>query len=260
VDIGGETLILGIARDITDRKQTRQRLLDDREQLKSLASQLSLTEERERQRLATELHDQVGQSLVISKVKLDQLRQSAAPGESADVLKEVCVYLDLIIRDTRTLTFDLSYPILYELGIEAAVAEWLVDEIQEKHGIETEFEDDNQPKPLNDDIRAILFRNVRELLINVVKHAGARNVKVSIRRVDEQICISVADDGVGFDPVEVEATAAGKAAFGFFSISARLEQLGGSMEIDAEPGRGTRVSMTAPLKQTETDDAPRTGR
>lgn len=149
---------------------------------------------------------------------------------------------------------------MYELGIEAAVAEWLVDEIQEKHGIETQFEDDNQPKPLNDDIRAILFRNVRELLINVVKHAGARNVKVCIRRVDEQICISVADDGVGFDPVEVEATAAGKAAFGFFSIRARLEQLGGFMEIDAEPDRGSRISMTAPLKQIEADDAPQTGR
>lgn len=196
----------------------------------------------------------------MSKAKLDQLRQSAAPGESADVLKEVCGYLEQIIRDTRTLTFDLSYPILYELGIEAAVAEWLVDEIQEKHGIETQFEDDNQPKPLNDDIRAILFRNVRELLINVVKHAGARNVKVCIRRVDEQICISVADDGVGFDPVEVEATAAGKAAFGFFSIRARLEQLGGFMEIDAEPDRGSRISMTAPLKQIEADDAPQTGR
>lgn len=197
----------------------------------------------------------------MSKAKLDQLRQSAAPGESADVLKEVCGYLEQIIRDTRTLTFDLSYPILYELGIEAAVAEWLVDEIQEKHGIETQFEDDNQPKPLNDDIRAILFRNVRELLINVVKHAGARNVKVCIRRVDEQICISVADDGVGFDPVEVEATAAGKAAFGFFSIRARLGTIGrihgdrrragpGQQDFDdgtAQTNRDRRCSANRPI-------------
>jgi signal transduction histidine kinase len=78
-----------------------------------------------------------------------------------------------IIQDIRTLTFDLSYPILYELGFETAVTEWLDEQIREKHEIQTEFRDDGQPKPLDDDIRALLFRNVRELLMNIVKHANA---------------------------------------------------------------------------------------
>ena len=248
VRILDQVLSLGIARDVTARRQAQQRLLDDREQLKSLASQLSLTEERERHRLATELHDQIGQSLVISKIKLDQLAKDESCGDLAKALHDVSVCLGQVISDTRSLTFDLSYPILYELGFEAAVAEWLMEHVQEEHGIETDFEDDGQSKPLDDDIRALLFRNVRELLINVVKHARARRVKVAVRRVEDQILTRVEDDGVGFDPVEVTAMAAKRAEFGLFSIRERLEQLGGLFEVVSAPGRGTRITMTAPLK------------
>ncbi|MHC4424724.1 MAG: sensor histidine kinase [Planctomycetota bacterium] len=240
--------------DITERKEAEQRILDDRAQLKSLASQLSLTEERERRRLATELHDQIGQSLVISKIKLDQLRKSSSSGGLTEALEEVCNCLGQVIDDTRTLTFDLSSPILYELGFEAAVAEWFAEQIRQKHGIETEFEDDGQQKPLDEDIRTILFRNVRELLINVVKHAQATRVKVSIRRADEDIHVSVEDDGVGFDPVEVASMAAKRAEFGLFSIRERLEQLDGHLEIESEPGRGAKILMTAPLKYKNVTD------
>lgn len=245
---GKNARTLCIIDNITERKQAQQGLLDDREQLKLLASALSLTEERERRRLATELHDQIGQSLVISKIKLDQLRKNESSGKLAGALDDVSACLGQVINETRTLTFDLSYPILYELGFEAAVAEWLTEHIQEKHGIETDFEDDGQSKPLDDDIQALLFRNVRELLINVVKHARARRVKVTTHKVKDHIRISVEDDGVGFDPVEVTAMAAKRAEFGLFSIRERLEQLGGLFEVVSAPGRGTRVTMTAPLK------------
>jgi len=251
VKIGSEMLTLGIARDMTERKRTEEELLEHQAKLKSLASQLSLTEERERHRLATDLHDQISQSLVISKIKLDQLRKSSSSDEFNEHLEDVSNCLGQIIDDTRTLTFDLSYPILYELGFEAAVAEWLTDQIQEKHGISTEFVDDEHQKPLNDDIRVLLFRNVRELLINVVKHAQANKVKVSIRKVRDNIHVSVEDDGVGFDPVEVTSIATKKAEFGLFSIRERLEQLGGLIEIDSEPGRGSKITMTAPLKNND---------
>jgi PAS domain S-box-containing protein len=254
VKIEGKMLTLGIARDITMHKQTEKELLEHQAKLKSLASQLSLTEEHERHRLATDLHDQIGQSLVISKIKLDQLRKTSTSDEFNKPLEDICNCLGQIIDDTRTLTFDLSYPILYELGFEAAVAEWLTDQIQEKHGIETEFVDDGHHKPLDDDIRVLLFRNVRELLINVVKHAQANKVKVSIRKVKDNVCVSVDDDGVGFDPVEVASMAAKRAEFGLFSIRERLEQLGGLIEIDSEPGRGSKITMTAPLKNEDQAD------
>ena len=255
---GNPFAMAGIAKDITERKRLDDKAFEYQMQLKSLALQLSSTEECERHRLATELHDHIGQSLVFSKLRLDQLRTSQTSGELTEALEEVCNHLGQVIQDTRALTFDLSSPILYELGFEAAVAEWLKDEIRNKHGIEAEFEDDGQPKPLDDDIRTVLFRNVRELLVNTVKHAQARKVKVCVRRADRNIRVSVEDDGIGFDPVETTSTAAKRAKFGLFSIRQRLEQLGGAIEVDAEPGRGSRISMTAPLKQTKTDANPQT--
>ena len=257
-EFDGKPHLVGLGIDITERKRARLRLLEYSQQLKSLASRLSLAEERERHRLATELHDHIGQSLVFSKLKLDELRKSASTQELTEALQEVCDTIGQVIADARTLTFDLSSPILYELGFEAAVAEWLKDEIEKRHGIKTEFKDDRQPKPLDDDIRPVLFRNVRELLVNVVKHAQARKVKVSLCRVDGNMRVSVEDDGKGFDPVEVASMAAKRAEFGLFSIRERLTQLGGSIDIASRPGQGTRILMTAPLKQTETKNTPQT--
>jgi len=216
--------------------------------LKSLASELSLAEERERHQIATMLHDKISQSLVISKIKLEAMRKSGFGLDLDKAMEDICDSLGRVIQDTRTLTFDLSNPVLYELGFETAVAEWLTTEIQAKYGIATEFEDDGQDKPLNDNIRVFLFRDVRELLINVVKHAHAKNVKVSIRKADNAISITVQDDGVGFDPAEVTYSAIKKGEFGLFSIREHLEQSGGQLEIESASGQGCKVTMTAPLK------------
>jgi PAS domain S-box-containing protein len=251
INIDAEPCLVSISRDITERKKTEQKLFDYQAKLKSLASQLSLVEERERRRIATELHDQIGQSLVFSKIKLDELQQSTTSSELTEALNEICNHIGQVIQDTRTLTFDLSYPILYELGFEAAVNEWLDEQIGRNHGIKTEFKDDGQSKPLEDDIRALLFRNVRELLINVVKHAKAHNVKVSISKVDSQICVSVEDDGVGIEPAEVTSLAGENTGFGIFSIRERLEQLGGRIDIESGDRGGSKITMTAPLKLTE---------
>jgi PAS domain S-box-containing protein len=241
--------VQSILADITEQKLAGQKLLQDRAQLKSLASQLTLTEERERRRLAAELHDQISQSLVISKIKLEALRKSGHGQELDKALDEVCDLLGRTIQDTRTLTFDLSSPVLYELGFETAVSQWLTEQIQKKHGIKSEFEDDGRPKPLDDDIRVLLFRDVRELLINVVKHARAGKVKVSVRRVDDRISVRVEDNGVGFDPKDAASVSTKTGGFGLFSIRHRLEELGGHLEIESEPGCGCRVTMVAPLKQ-----------
>jgi PAS domain S-box-containing protein len=237
--------------DITERKKAEQQLLNDQAQLKSLASELTLAEELARRRLAVELHDRIGQSLVISKIKLEALRKTGRSRKLDKALEDVCNSIGQTIQDTRTLTFDLSSPVLYELGFETAVSEWLADQIQKKHGLAVEFEDDGEPKPLDDDVRVLLFRDVRELLINVVKHAHANKVKVSVRKLDSHICVTVEDDGVGFDPADVISMAAKRGEFGLFSIRERLENLGGHFQIDSAPGRGCKVTMTAPLKQKE---------
>jgi len=235
------------------RKQAEKKLLDHQARLKSLASELTLTEERERRHIAVELHDQIAQSLVISKIKLDKLHSSASSKVFTKEINEIRNSLYQTIQDIQSLTFDLSYPILYELGFEAAVAAWLVEQIQEKYGITTEFEDDKQPKPMDKDVCVLLFRAVRELLINVVKHANASKVKVSTRKAGNQIQVCVEDDGIGFDVDKVFLSSAKNGGgFGFFSIRERLEELGGNLKIDSKHGHGTKVTLIAPLKEQNT--------
>jgi signal transduction histidine kinase len=151
------------------------------------------------------------------------------------------------------LTFDLGSPTLYELGLEAAIREWLNEEVQQKHGIKTEFEDDSQPKPLDDDVCALLYRAVRELLVNVIKHANARHVKVSVCKEKNNICINVIDDGAGFISGVENLTSNRVGGFGLFSIRERLSYLGGSLEIDSKPSKGTRVTLAAPIKHKKTN-------
>jgi signal transduction histidine kinase len=232
-----------------ERKQAEERLLEYQAQLKSLASELLLTEERERHRIATELYDRVGQSLAASKIKLETLRQSVAGEKLCEAMDEICSLLSKAIADAGSLAFDLSSPVLYELGFETAVAEWLSEQIEKRHGIKTEFRDDGQVKPLDDRVRVLLFRDVRELLINVVKHAQATKVRVSIGRVSSQICVTVEDDGIGFhfDPAEVASQAVERSEFGLFGIRARLAHLGGHLEIESARGCGCKATIMAPL-------------
>ncbi|MBN1975388.1 MAG: PAS domain S-box protein [Sedimentisphaerales bacterium] len=251
IELAGKIYIQAVVRDITSRKKAEENILRYQEQLKSLASQLTLTEEKERYRIATELHDHISQYLAVSRIKLDEILHSSSSAEERKIIKQINQWLNHAMEESRTLTFDLSSPILHELGFERAVAAWLEDEIQRKHKIETEFLSDQLPKPLDDDICVLLFRNVREILFNIIKHAHAGKVKVSVITVNGNIQVKVEDDGVGFDPAEVAATAAIKSKFGLFSIRERLEHFGGHMEIDSSPGKGCRITLLAPLKKDD---------
>jgi signal transduction histidine kinase len=243
--------IVGMFEDITDRVRAEKQLRDYQTKLKFLASELSLTEDRERRRIATELHDRISQSLVISKVKLQAIREIVDSPDILNVLNEVSDSLGKAIADARSLTFDLSSPILHELGLEAAVYEWLREQIQQKHGLNFEFDDDLKPKPLEDDIRSLLFRDIQEVLVNIVKHAKADSVKVSIHRAGHQVRISIEDDGIGFSVSDVTSKPTRAGGFGLFSIKERLEPLGGRFEIVSEPDQGCKVTIFAPLKESE---------
>jgi len=240
--------------DVTEKVKAEKQLKEYQTKLKFLASELSLTEDRERRRIATELHDRISQSLVISKVKLQAIREIVDSPDILNVLNEVSDSLSRAIGDARSLTFDLSSPILHELGLEAAVYEWLREQIKQKHGIAFEFDDDLKPKPLEEDIRSLLFRDIQEVLINVVKHAKADNVRVSIHRAGHQIRVTVEDDGVGLSVSEVTSRPTRTGGFGLFSIRERLEPLGGRLEIASDVNQGCKVTIFAPLKEMEIVD------
>jgi len=230
---------------IIEREQAEEKLRVYQDQLRSLASQLSLVEEQERHRIAMELHDHIGHALAISKIKLEALQELLSSTDLTKHVDEICSLIGQTIEYTRSLTFEVSPPIFYELGFEAAV-EWLSEQIQEKHNIIVDVEDDKQTKPMNEEIRILLLRVINELLINIVKHAQAHKAKVSIQRDDNNVRVVVEDDGVGFDISEANLGRSG-GGFGLFSIRERLKYLGGNFKIESKPGFGTRVTIVTPV-------------
>ncbi len=242
---------LGMVQDITREKQAEEELSQYQENLRSLASELSLTEERERRRLAEFLHDEIGQTLALTKIKLGGLQKGISSPSMLKQAREVRHFLEQAIRSTRNLTFELSLPILYEMGLEEAV-EWLAEQFQKQHDIIINVIHDGPPNPLSEGARVILFRLVRELLTNVVKHAEARHVGISFIKERENLQILLQDDGIGFEVGEkLSPSGGGAGGFGLFSIRERLSHLGGVLDVDSAPGQGTRITITVPLRKTE---------
>ena len=235
-----------LQKENAERRQAEEKLLTYQEQLRYLAAQLSLAEERTRRRIATGLHDRIGQALAICRIRLGELGEGVPPGHLAELVGEVREQFEQVIRDARSLTFELSPPVLYELGIEAAI-EALADQIASRHGIRARVSDDGCPKPLANDLRVLLFQAARELMLNVVKHAHASNMDISLCRSGDTIVIQVKDDGRGFSAAAVRSRPIGPGGFCLFSIRERLNHIGGSLDVESAPGAGTRVTLAAPM-------------
>ena len=223
-------------------QNTNKQLEQEKSRLRSLASELSLAEERQRREVAAGLHDHLGQLLALTKMKLGSMRISgAAPPEDINTLSD---FVEQSIEYTRTLTFELSPPVLYNFGLTAAV-EWLAEQFEKRLNIKTFVTDDGKDKPLANDVRVVCFQAIRELLHNIAKHAKASQVNISIGRNGDNIRVSVEDDGAGFEPAKISA---GKGGFGLFNIRERLEHIGGRLQIDSKVGQGSRMIIIAPLE------------
>ncbi len=238
--------VIGIARDITERKRAEQQLADQSEQLRKLTSELVLAEEQTRREIGRDLHDHIGQILALAQGKLGTLRASEASEALGQPLEEIHALLEQTIRATRSLTFELSSPVLYELGLEAAL-ESLSEQMEQQHSPRFHFETDAQPKPLAENTSVALYRITRELLFNVVRHAQARNVQMTLRRVGDHLHLTIEDDGGGFDAAGLGKGFSQSGGFGLFSIRQQLDHIGGRFEIEAIPGDGTRALVVAPL-------------
>jgi PAS domain S-box-containing protein len=241
-------LIYCIGRDITDRKKADEKIYEYQERLKALSSQLTIIEEKERKRIATELHDNIGQTLAFSRIQVAKIKKHI-PQQSqvATLLDDLSQSLFDTLRDTKDLIFDLSSPLLNELGLGAAIGQWLQEQVLKKHGIQTAFINDQKPPLVNSDLKAILFRNVRELIANAIKHAHATKIIVSMTCPGDDLIISVSDDGIGFDSDTETISVTSHSQFGLFSIKERVEAFKGSFKIISAPGKGTTAIMTVPL-------------
>jgi PAS domain S-box-containing protein len=243
---GTPTGLVCVLEDITERLAAERELRLSEERLRTLASEASLAEERERRRVATDLHDRIAQPLAMAKLRLQALLPRMTDPAVVGPVREVCDLLDGALADTRSLTFEISSPILYDLGFEPAL-EWLAEQLGARHAIACTFDDDGAPKPLAADLRVVLYQAVRELCTNIVKHARARTARIEVRRVDDTLRVEVRDDGVGFAPEASGGRPLLTRGFGLFSVRERLQHLGARLEIDSTPGQGSRVTLVAPL-------------
>ncbi len=177
--------------EITEHKRTEQQLLEHQNRLRALAAELTFTEERERRRIAVGVHEQIAQRLALAKLSLHSLGASSGEANISTTTEVICKEIDKVIEDAHSLTFELSNPILYEVGFEAAVESWLARQVGDRHGIEYTFKADPHPPDLDRELRVALFQVVRELLTNVIKHAKAKHVDVSVEKTAETMQITV---------------------------------------------------------------------
>ena len=243
-----EVLCVGI--DATQRRDAEERNFRYQEQLRSLAARLASTEEEERWRVSRQIHDTVIQSLSLSNIKLGAAARAAEDaGLSAEQMK-LGIVRELIVEaiaQCRLLMSDLTPPLLYELGLKAAL-EHLVAKLQRQHDVRIELEDDGASQSLDNALRGLLFQATRELVVNALKHANASEVTITTRSDGSLIRVCVRDNGTGIDPSKTEPRGAGQeGGFGLFSIRERVEGLGGHLHIQSSPGKGTTITIAAPF-------------
>jgi len=236
----------GTVQDVTAQKETEKKILDNQEQLRSLTAELLLSGERERRKIARDLYDSIGQILAFSDRELGTLQKSS-PEKLMESVKEIRHYIKQAVKQTRTLTFDLSPPSLYDLGFEAAIEE-LVEQFSKERKIKCSFESCDRHEPLADHVKILLYRSVRELLMNVAKHSTAKMVRIASSRVNNDLLVTVEDDGTGFDISKLKPKSGNSRGFGLFSIRERLTHVDGQLDIQSGDGKGTRITLQVPLK------------
>jgi PAS domain S-box-containing protein len=260
VPTAGGGRAIAFVTDITDRQraaaalQERTADLEDRTlQLSRMASDLTLAEQRAREHIAKTLHDGLQQLLVIAALNVEQqLKRDSDRGEApSELLSEARHQLEEAIAAARSLNFELFPPVLQRSGLPAALS-WLADWTHDKYKVDVRVHADPRADSARKDVRTLLFESVRELLFNAVKHAQADRITLELTLdAADQLCITVSDQGIGFDPAGLDyRSTASQVGWGLFSIRERITLLGGRFDIESAPGKGTRVQLVAPRGDT----------
>ena len=227
-------------------ERTRE-LVQSQERLRLLARELNLAEQRERKRLAAELHDHLAQLLVLGCLKLGQVRRVGLPAKAEEMVKESEEVLTQALDYSRTLMAELSPPVLQEHGLLAGL-KWLGEQMR-RQGLLVQVEVVGASTlALTNDCAVLLFQSVRELLMNALKHAGCQKVVIRLQQDENRLGIEVRDDGIGFDLAAAGSTSTALSSkFGLFSIRERMTSLGGWFDMQSAPGGGTTATLVLPL-------------
>lgn len=237
--------VVAIYSSDTKRRQTAQQLIAHRQMLRELTSELSLSEERQRRKIAANLHDELSQWLAISMMKLGFIRDSV-DDETVEEIDEISETISKAIDSVRTLIYDLSSPTLYRFGLEAAVFEHITTLFEKHDDINCEFVTAKETVELNEDLNVLIFQSVRELLFNIIKYAKASQVVVDMKISGDYYVVKVSDDGVGFDVSSIGSLNR-SGGFGLFHMAERLDHVGGKLDIDSEPAKGSSFCLRVPF-------------
>jgi PAS domain S-box-containing protein len=243
---GELTSWVSVIRDISEEKRVEEKLEQYRRKLRKLAAELTAVEARERRQIAGELHENLGQLLATAKLKIAPMKTLPGVAEVQDLVEQA-------LQQTRSLTYQLSPPILYQLGLEAAL-KWLAENMAGQYGYRVAFTRLGESGSLPEESAVFLFSAARELLVNVAKHAAASEVAVRLRWLDDCVEVLVKDNGRGFrrtgrsDFSDLKTGIAESTdGFGLFNIYERVSDLGGRVSLHTEPQRGTAVKIHLPL-------------
>lgn len=228
-------------------------LLESREKLRKLTTSLTLAEEKTRREIATTLHDTLGYSMVSLLKDIKDLRSpEASTADKEKKLDQIAADIERLIDDTRAFTFSISPPLLYELGLNAALAS-RCDSVRKTTSIDCCFRTHGAEQTITEDTKVLLYQMAHELLANVTKHSKARKVLVQTRWGTKKVHLLVEDDGVGFTSYAPDRRDPNSTGMGLFSIRERLKTLGGKFDIVSAPGKGTTVSIVVPLVHSDAD-------
>jgi len=239
-----------LEKEVEDRKKVEEDLREHQQKMEQMAGKLSLAEDRERARIAGELHDQVGQRLIYCKIKLDGLANETPNNATQLAIEDVKNLVERSLQDIRSLTFQLRPPILSGAGLISAL-HWLAEELRRDYGLTVTYDTkryDASLKQFRYEIRATLFQATRELLLNVIKHAGVNTARVSVQQEAGLFTICVCDSGVGFSGQQRLPVPSSQGGFGLYNLKQKLEFMCGSLIIEAVPGVGTSATIALPVK------------
>ena len=241
-----KTLESRVAQRTEELEAANSELLQRNIQFRELARKLTQAEENERKRIARLLHDNQQQLLAAAKIKTEMLTQELRSSETREAGRQIVSILEQAMDGTRSLTMELAPPILYGQGFVTAL-QWLGRWMEENYHLQVNVSGTLPPTPMSAAISGVLFRTVRELLLNVSKHAGVRNADVTAAISNQRLEVSVSDTGVGFDLADVMQ----QRAYGLLSIQEQLIPLDGWLDINSAPERGTQSTLMIPLSDAE---------
>ncbi len=254
IHIGDNEFNFAFVRDITERKRTEEELRAGRQRLEELSRQLIATQEIERRHLARELHDEIGQMLTAIKMNLRRTQRIADVSFRPSLDENVAI-VEQAISQVRNLALSLRPAQLDQLGLVAAL-HWLVKQQAGLGGFVERLDVDIGEVEIPNDLQTVCFRIAQEALTNAIRHGSPENVHTHLWTTDEQLRLSIYDDGIGFDVREAHCQSVGGNRFGLVSMQERASLVGGRALIESSPGKGTRIDCWFPLsKQKPSSEA-----